>query len=392
MKLTEAKMGVLIMRFEEASKCWRAGRLTQKEASRLLGVCERTFRRQLSRYEEGGIEGLRDKRLGQVSHRRVPVDELTRMLAEYRDQYRGWNVRHFHWHYRNKHKGTRSYTWVKNSLQKAGEVAKATAKGKHRRRREPSPLPGMMIHQDASSHEWVPDKKWDLVVTMDDATNEQYSMFFVEEEGTTSSFRGVREVIEEHGLFSSFYSDRGGHYWNTPVAGGKVDKGNPTQFGKAMAHLGITMIPAYSPEARGRSERMFRTHQDRLVKELALNGITEMEDANRYVAKVYMPAFNMEFKRPAREKGSAFVPYAGSDLGDVLCEKYERVVGNDNCVRFEGMVLQIPAVQHRFHFVKATVKVCKYPDGQMAVFHGPRKLAVYNSMGKEVKRVEAKVA
>lgn len=392
MRRTELMMGVLFMRFEEANSGWCAGRLTQEEAARLLGVCERTFRRQLARHEEGGLNGLRDKRLGQVSHRRVPVDELTRMLTEYRERYKGWNVRHFYWHYRDKHKGTRSYTWVKNALQKAGEVAKAPAKGKHRRRREPSPLPGMMIHQDASSHEWVPGKKWDLVVTMDDATNEQYSMFFVEEEGTASSFRGVQEVIGSNGLFSSFYSDRGGHYWHTPQAGGKVDKANPTQFGVAMARLGIIMIPAYSPEARGRSERMFRTHQDRLVKELALHGITGMEAANRYLAKVYMPAFNLEFKRAAREQGCAFVPYAGPDLGDILCEQHERVVGKDNCVRFEGLVLQIPAVQYRFHFVKATVKVCKYPDGRLAIFHGPRKLALYDAMGKEVKRTGTKAA
>lgn len=380
------------MRFDEARSGWKAGRLTQEEAARLLGVCERTFRRQLWRYEDGGLDGLRDKRLGQVSNRRVPVDELTHMLVTYRDRYRGWNVRHFYWHYRDKHKGTRSYTWVKKSLQKAGDVAKAPGKGKHRRRRDPSPIPGMMIHQDASSHEWVPEKKWDLVVTMDDATNEHYSMFFTEQEGTASSFRGVGDVIVAYGLFSSFYSDRGSHYWLTDEAGGKVNKANPTQFGIAMSRLGIVMIPAYSPEARGRSERMFSTHQDRLVKELALEGITEMDAANRYLAEAYMPAFNREFKRPAREEGSAFVPYAGPDLADILCEQHNRVVGNDNCVRFEGLVLQIPKAEHRFHFVKATVKVCCYPDGRLAVFHGPRKLAVYDSMGKEVKKCVKAVA
>lgn len=391
MNRTAFMQEVLQMRFKEVHSGWQSGRLTQEEASRVLGVSERTFRRQLARYEEGGLEGLRDKRLGQVSHRRAPVDELTRLLTTYRTMYAGWNVRHFFWHYQDKHRGKRSYTWVKNSLQKAGDVAKSPATGKHRKRRPPSPLPGMMIHQDASTHEWVPGSTWDLVVTMDDANNEHYSMFFVPQEGTASSFQGVREVIEKRGLFSSFYSDRGGHYWHTTTAG-KVDKGNPTQFGTAMARLGIVMIPAYSPEARGRSERAFRTHQDRLTKELALAKITEMEAANRYLAATYLPAFNREFKRPAREKGTAFVRYTGTDLADILCEQHERVVGNDNCVRFERLVLQIPEVKHRLHFVKATVKVCRYTDGRLALFHGPRKLAVYDSTGKEVPQKTKKAA
>jgi len=239
----------------------------------------------------------------------------------------------------------------------------------------------MMVHQDGSSHQWVPGAKWDLIVTMDDATNEHYSMFFVEEEGTASSFRGIQELIEARGLFSSLYTDRGSHYWHTPQAGGKVDKIKLTQFGRAMRQLGIEMIPAYSPEARGRSERMFRTHQDRLPKELAAKGITEMAGANRYLEEVYMPGFNAEFMQPAMEQGSAFVAYVGRDLADILCEHHERVVGNDNCVAFEGMKLQIPKDRVRLHYVKVKVRVHRYPDGQLALFHGPRCLVCYDAKG-----------
>ncbi|MEO7320876.1 MAG: ISNCY family transposase, partial [Nitrosospira sp.] len=249
-------------------------------------------------------------------------------------------------------------------------IAKSPGRGKHRKRRERSPLPGMMIHQDGSVHEWMSGQKWDLIVTMEDATNEHYSMFFVEEEGTLSSFRGVDEVITQHGLFSSFYSDRGSHYWHTPTAGGKVDKANPTQFGRALKQLGIEMIAAYSPQARGRSERMFRTHQERLPKELAAAGITCMAAANRYLAKVYRPAFNAEFMQPAAEAGSAFVPWIGRGLNDILCEQFERTVGNDNCVRFENLVLQIPPDRHRCHYVKAKVRVHRYVDGRLGIFHG----------------------
>ena len=373
------------MRFEEAYEGWQARRLTQREAARLLGVCDRSFRRYLLRYEDDDLEGLIDRRLGQVSQRRAPVDEVMKTVGLYRGRYEGWNVKHFYSWYRREHQGGRSYTWVKNQLQHAGVVAKAAKRGAHRKRRERAPLAGMLLHQDGSRHQWVPGCWWDLIVTMDDATGEHYSMFFVEEEGTMSSFRGVGEVIAGHGLFCSLYTDRGSHYWLTPEAGGKVDKTQLTQFGRAMAQLGIQMIPAYSPEARGRSERAFGTHQERLPKELALAAITDIGAANRYLERRYRPAFNAEFAVPAAEAGSAFVDFIGGNLEQILCEHFERTVGNDNCVRFEGLILQIPADRHRVHYVKAKVRVHRYSSGTLAIFHGPRCLARYHSSGKEIK-------
>lgn len=381
MRRTEVLQEIRKMRFEEAYEGWQARRLTQEEAARLLGVHERTFRRYIDRFEDEGLAGLADKRLSQVSHRLAPVDEVVRLEALYRERYDGWNVRHFHQFYRDRHEGRRSYTWVKNRLQKAGLVKRAKARGKHRRKRDPAPLAGMLLHQDGSTHQWVPDHYWDLIVTMDDATNEHYSMRFVDQEGTASSLLGVRDVLERHGLFCSLYTDRGSHYWHTPEAGGKVDKTNPTQFGRAMAQLGIEMIPAYSPEARGRSERAFGTHQDRLVKELAAAGITTMGAANRYLEDVYRPAFNNSFARAAREPGSAFVALMNVDLDTILCEQHGRTVGRDNCVTFGQLKLQIPADRHRMHFVKAKVRVHRRPDGELAVFHGPRKLADYTPDG-----------
>lgn len=380
MRRTEWLQETRKMRFEEAYEGWKGKRLTQEEAARLLGVSDRTFRRYVDRHDDGGMEALIDRRLGQVSHRKAPVDEVMRLTEQYRSRHDGWNAKHFYAWYR-RDGGGRSYTWVKSRLQEAGLIPKAKARGAHRKRRDRSPWPGMMIHQDGSSHEWVAGSKWDLIVTMDDATNEHYSMFFVEEEGTASSLRGVRDVIESRGLFSSFYSDRGSHYWHTPEAGGKVDKKNLTQFGQALHRLGIEMIAAYSPEARGRSERMFRTHQDRLPRELALAGISDRAAANRYLREVYQPAFNAEFMQPAMEEGSAFVAWIGAPLDDILCERFERTVGNDNCVSFEGMKLQIPADRHRCHYVKAKVTVLRRTDGTLAILHGPRKLAEYRSNG-----------
>ena len=381
MRRTELLEEIRKMRFEEVYLGWSESRLTQEQAAQILGICDRTFRRYIDRYEDGGMSGLSDKRLTQASFRRAPVDEVMSVVQQYQGRYRGWNVKHFHSWYR-RDGGRRSYTWVKNTLQAKGLVLKSPKRGVHRTQRERAHLPGMLLHQDGSSHEWVSGKKWDLIVTMDDATNEHYSMFFVEEEGTASSFQGVREVIVQRGLFSSFYTDRGSHYWFTPKEGGKVSKTQLTQFGRAMQQLGIQMIAAYSPEARGRSERAFLTHQDRLVKELAFHNITERDAANHYLTQTYMPAFNAEFMRPAPEEGSAFVPWTGDNLDDILCEQDERTVNADNCVSFEGMKLQIPANQYRCHYVRVRVRVHRYPDGALAIFHGPRKLADYNPQGK----------
>lgn len=380
------------MRFEEAYEGWNRGRLTQEEAAMLLGVCDRTFRRYLIRYEDEGMEGLADRRLGQVSHRSAPVDEVMNLADLYNHRYRGFTVKHFYSWYRRAHSGMRSYTWVKNTLQIKGLVPKASGKGTHRKRRPRAPYIGMMLHQDGSRHEWVQGKLWDLIVTMDDANNKHYSMFFVEEEGTQSSFQGINDVIKDHGVFASLYTDRGSHYWNTPEAGGKVDKGNLTQFGRAMRQLGIEMIPAYSPEARGRSERAFRTHQERLVKELAVAGITDMKKANAYIRNIYLPAFNNEFSITPEEAASMFVSWAGTTVEDILCEHYERTVGNDNCVRFDGLALQIPKDQYRYHYVRVKVRVHRYPNGKLAIFHGHRKLASYNSKGKEVVISDKKAA
>jgi len=369
------------MRYEEAYEGYQSKRLTQDEAASLLGVCGRSFRRYMNRYEESGLDGLLDRRINRLSNRCAPVDEVMALHELYTSRYQGWNVRHFHRWYQREHAGSRSYSWVKNQLQAAHLVAKGKSPGPHRIKRLPSALPGMMIHQDGSTHPWVEGQYWDLIVTMDDATNEHYSMHFVEEEGTHSSLLGVKDVLQARGLFCSFYSDRGSHYWHTPEAGGKVDKNNPTQFGVALKRLGIEMIAAYSPEARGRSERAFGTHQGRLPNELALKGITEMKAANAYLKDRYLPAFNAEFSHPAREVGNAFVPLAGIDLDDYLCERYERVVGKDNCVRFEGLSLQIPKDPHRYHYIKARVNVLRHLDGLLSIDHGPRRLGRYTATG-----------
>ena len=370
------------MRVEELYTRRQRRDITMAEAAEILGVTERTFRRWTGRYDTEGAEGLQDRRLGRASARAVPVDEALRMVTLYRTRYTGWTVKHFHEHWRTEHGGPRSYSWTKKTLQAAGQVVRAPRRGAHRKKRPRKPLPGRMLHQDGSTHEWVPGCQWDLIVTLDDATTEIYSAFFVEEEGTLSSFRGLREVMESTGLFSSLYTDRGSHYWHPDEAGGKVDKGRLTQVHRALQQLGVTLIPAYSPEARGRSERAFRTLQDRLPKELALAGITEMAAANQYLTEHFLPQHNTRFMVQATEPGTAFIPWVGTNLAEILCVQDERVVAKDNTVRYQGTSLQIPQDPHRFHYVKVTVRVHAYPDGTLAVFHGPRCLARYHADGR----------
>jgi transposase len=374
-------------KFASVLKRWEHKELSAQEAGELLGCSERQFRRWRRRYEEEGVGGLADRRLGRASVRRVPVDRIVWMLGEYRTRHAGWNVKHFHEYLRRQYGFEWGYTWTKRQLQSAGLVDRAKRRGAHRRKRERKPCVGMMLHQDASPFVWLEEAPpLDLVVTMDDATSEIYSAFLVEEEGTVSTFRALLEVFTSRGLPSSLYTDRGTHYFFTPKAGEAVDKEQLTQVGRALAHLGIEHIPAYSAQARGRSERMFGTLQGRLPQELALAGINDIEEANRYIREIYLPLHNEQFAHPpqiAEESGFVAVCEPAS-LVDILCIEQERVVARDNTVAYEGRCLQLPESPVRAHYVKARVKVHEYPDGTLAVFYGPRRLARYSAQGEEI--------
>jgi transposase len=367
-----------IMRFEELLERWDRGRLSHAEAASALGVSERTFRRWRGRYQEDGEAGLMDRRIGRPSPKRAPADELRRMQALYQQDYQGFTVKHFHEKLVQRHGYKLGYTTTRLYLQKTGAVAAAPRRGAHRRKRPRRPMQGMMLHQDASKHAWLANRPaLDLVITMDDATSAIYAAFLVPEEGTRSSLLGLAETIERHGLFMELYTDRGSHSFHTPEAGGKVSKTELTQVGRALKQLGIGHIAAYSPEARGRCERAFRTLQDRLPKELALAGITTIEAANRFLREVYLAAHNARFAVPAEEPAAAFVVVPEALWRDVLCVQEERRVGNDNCVHWRGRHLQIPPSPLRPHLVRAKVRVHDYPDGTVALFKGPQRLASF---------------
>ena len=378
------------MRFENLLDRHERGELSQLEAAEMLGVSERTFRRWRERWREDGEEGLLDRRVGKPSPRRAPESELARARALYEEMYGGFTVKHFHEKLVKRHGYKLCYTVTRLALQQAGLVRPAKRRGAHRRKRPRRPMAGMLLHQDGSTHAWLQGQApLDLIVTLDDATNEIYSGFLVAQEGTASSFRALAETVARCGLFCGLYTDRGSHYFHTPEAGGKVSKTQLTQVGRALAELGIEHIAAYSPEARGRSERLFRTLQDRLVKELALAGITEVEAANRFIAEVYLPEHNARFAVAAEQDGSAFVPCAPEQWREVLCRHETRQVGNDNTVTWRGRRLQIPPSRLRPHFVRAKVRLHEYPDGAVALFWGPHRLADFAPDGSERHLFEA---
>jgi hypothetical protein len=362
------------------------------EAAALLGMSERHFRRLRDAYEDGGAERIVDRRRGKAPANRAPEAVKDWLVEQYVTRYFDFTPKHFHEEL-VKRGFDYGYTWTKSVLYLRGVLKPAKKRGAHRKKRVRSPLPGMLVFQDGSTHDWFCGRRppCDLIVTLDDATSEIISAFFVEQEGTMSSFMGLSETIGEKGLFSGFYTDRGSHYFITPEAGGKVDKRQLTQVGRALSQLGIAHIPSYAPEGRGRMERVFGTLQGRLPPLLRLAGIDDIEAANRWLKEEYIPEHNARFAVAAAEQGSAFIAFVG-DLQNVLCVQAERQVGNDNCVRYEGRCLQIPEQKHRRHYVKASVRVHEYPDGRLAVFHGPRLLARYEATGALIEETKRSAA
>jgi Homeodomain-like domain len=359
-----------------------AKKITWWQAAEILGFSDRHLRRIRERYEQFGYESMFDKRRSQPSPKRVPYATVEKVLALYREQYFDLNVRHFHEKLREQHEIDLSYTWVKTVLQGAGLVRRQRQRGVHRKRRPRRPLPGMLLHIDGSHHQWFQDERWyDLIVILDDASSEIYYAQLTEEESTLTVMAGLKEVIERKGVFCALYSDRGSHFWLTPKAGGKVDSHQLTQVGRALRQLGVQMIPAYSPQARGRSERNFGTWQGRLPQELRLRGIRSLEAANHFLREHYIAEFNGRFQVPAAQRGSAFVRRSNRDLDLIFALQFERTVNRDNTVSIQNLRLQIEPVRWRATLAGCSVTVHQHLDGTFTITHGPQPLGHYSMEG-----------
>jgi transposase len=362
-----------------------AKKITWWEAAEIIGVSDRTMRRWRERLEKDGYSGLADRRKGKPSAQRIPLATAEKVLRLYREEYFDLNMRHFHEKLQEEHDIELSYTWVQQALQGAGLVAKRRKRGPHRRRRPRRPMVGMLLHIDGSKHRWLNDDRWyDLIVILDDATSEIYYAQLVEEESTRTVMAGVWEVIETHGLFCSIYSDRGSHFFVTMREGEKVDKHRLTQFGRAMKEVGVQMIAAYSPQARGRSERSFGTWQGRLPQELRLAGITTVEDANKFLREKYIKEFNAKFSVPAAEKGTAFRRTNRSDLNWIFTVQTERVVGKDNTVAIGDRLWQIDKTRFRNSLAGSTVTIHEHLDGNVSIRFGPHVVGRFDSKGEKL--------
>ena len=355
-----------------------AKKLSWIEAAEIAGMSVRNMQRKREAYKEYGYTGLFDQRRGKRSIHRIPMAIAEKTLELYRGKYADFNIRHFHEKLQSVEQIELSYSWVKQALQGAGLVARGRKRGPHRKRRPRRPMPGMMLHIDGSKHRWFQDDRYyDLIVILDDATSEIYYAQLVEEESTLTVMAGVREVIDRKGLFCTLYSDRGSHFFYTPKAGEPVDKGRLTQFGRAMNELGVRMIPAYSPQARGRSERSFGTWQGRLPQELRLAGVTTLEAANRFLREHYIAAFNGTFAVKAMETGTAFRKAGRRDLDWVFSIQTERVVGNDNTVTLADRWWQIEKCRWRHTLAGQTVTIHQHLDDSVSIRFGPHLVGHY---------------
>jgi transposase len=376
---TEAAME-RAMKVQEVMLQAMAKKITWWQAAEILGISDRHMRRWRERYEEFGFRGLFDRRRGRPSVKCVPTAIVERVLALYRDRYFDLNVRHFHEKLQAEHQIRLSYSWVKGILQGAGLVARGRKRGVHRKRRPRRPLPGMLLHIDGSRHRWLGDERWhDLIVILDDATSEIYYAQLVEEESTQTVMAALRAVIERQGLFCALYSDRGSHFWHTPKAGEAVEQERVTQVGRALRELGVRMIPAYSPQARGRSD--FGTWQGRLPQELRLRSIRTVEAANGFLREQYIAEFNQRFRVKAAQPGTAFTACRRHDLEQVFSLQFERTVSRDNTVSFQNLSLQIQPVRWRGTLAGCTLIVHQHLDGTLSLRYGPHLVGCYNVQG-----------
>jgi len=373
-----------MMKLQEVICRALAGSLTWLQAADILGLDPRSVRRWRARYQAGDRLALYDRRHG-PSPRKAPAPEVECVLRLYRERYLGWNVRHFHRFARREHGVQLSYSFVRLALQEAGLVRKGRARGRHRRRRAPRPCFGELLHLDGSDHVWLtlrPDERQTLIAVIDDATKRLLYAQLWPSESTEAVLSALRIVCESAGLPMALYTDRASWAFYTRRAGERVDRTRLTQVGRALQQLGIEHIPSYSPQARGRGERLNRTLQDRLVKELTLHGVDTLEAANAYLRDHFIPAYNEEFTRPPADPASAFVPAGDVDLDQILCQAEDRTVGQDNVVVLDTVALQLAKQPGRRTCAGLRVSIHRHLNGQHSVWHGTRCLGRYDAGGR----------
>jgi len=380
------------MKIKEVITRAMSGAINWIQAAEILGMSDRQLRRWRKRWDKYGYDGLFDHRTQRPSPKRVALVDVEKVLTLYREQYFDLNVKHFVEKLHEQHHIQLSYSWVKTALQTAGLVERHRKRGAHRKKRARRPLAGMLLHVDGSRHRWIPglDGDQDMIVVFDDATSEMYYARLVEEESTETVMAALKQVIADRGVFCSLYTDRGSHFVFTPQAGGPPDRRVKTQIVRALEQMGSELIAAHSPEARGRCERLFGTWQGRLPQELRLRRICTIEAANAYLPDWIASEHNRKFTVPARESGTAFVPYYGSELDKIWSNQQERVVANDNTVTYGKLSLQVPQQTFRFSLARCRVLVCRHLDASISLHYGPHVLGHYDRHGQLLSTTNSK--
>ena len=358
------------------------------DAAEILKLSPRQLRRIKRRFEKAGEQGLMDMRLGKKNPRRVSDEWRQKIQTLYREKYSDFSSLHFYEKLTTEHRiQVCCYESVIRILRDAALIEKGIRHSSHRKRRERRPMAGMLIHMDGSTHAWLgPDHpNFDLIAVMDDATSEVYSAWFVSQEGTKTCMQGLRETIAKKGVFCSLYVDRAMHFVITTSAGSKPDRTRKSQIERALDRLGIELIAAYSPQARGRSERLWRTWQGRLPQELRVAGIKDMESANCYLREVFVPWHNKALTVPPADASShAFVPlHSGVNLDLIFSVQHSRQVNSDNTIQYKTMKLQIPKQANgRYSYAGMNVTVHEHLDGTLSISFGQHLLAHFNSQGQ----------
>ena len=380
------------MKVQEAILRALSGRQSWLQVADVLGVSPRTVRRLRWRYERYGYDGLFDHRRRRPSPRAVPLAEVQRLVRLYRERYGprdghpGFNIRHFYQVACRDHRGRLSYSFVKRARQTAGLVGKRRPRGRHRRRREPRPCFGELLHLDGSLHPWlalVADARQTLIAVVDDATKPLlYAQLVAGGESLAAILTALRAVLEQHGIPGALYTDRAGWAVYTPTSGTAPDRTKRTQVGRALARLGIEHIVSFSPQARGRSERANGTLQGRLVNELRVAGIRTLAAANRYLRARFIPDYNARFGRAPADPSSAFVAVGRQDLDQILCHEEERSVARDNTLVLDRVVLQLDKQRGRRSCAGRRVLVRRHLDGRHSVWWGPRCLGWFTATGR----------
>ena len=355
--------------------------LSWVQASEILGISVRHMRRLRRKVEGWGMPAVMDQRGGRPRRKRIKAGTIELLCRLKRDVYADFSLRHFYEHVTEKHGVKVSYNWLRLMLQEAGVVEKEPARGRYRRRRERRPMVGMLMHLDASTHEWIAGLPMqDLVVALDDADGRVLYARFFPQEGTASTFAALESVVGNYGRFCELYTDRGSHFCSSERPGEVADEQHG-QVSQALRALGIHQILARSPQARGRSERAFGTIQGRLPQELRHHGITDYDAANRYLEQHFIADFNRRFTVKPAQPESAFVKLAGVELELVLSSKHQRIVRNDNTITFKNLILQLPATRQRIHFVRCPVTVHQFANGTLGISYQGRLLARYDAAG-----------